>query len=150
MNIISAVFQYGELIPARYTCDGDDINPSFVFSDIPKEAKSLVMIMDDPDSPIGNWVHWTMWNIDPKIGIMPENERLQGVSEGMTNFGTSGYGGPCPNKGTHRYFFNLYALDTFLDLPSNTTKNELMEAMRGHILAEAELMGKYKRGRECH
>ncbi len=101
--------------------------------------------MDDPDSPVGNWVHWTMWNISPKTNMMPEDEKLQGISEGMTNFGTSGYGGPCPNKGTHRYFFNLYALDTVLDLPADTTRSELLEAMHGHILAEAELMGKYKK-----
>lgn len=145
MNIASTAFQYGEPIPARYTCDGEEAIPPLVFSDIPTEAKSLVLIMEDPDSPIGVWVHWTLWNINPKTHTIDGLTKLQGTSEGMTNFGTSGYGGPCPGKGTHRYFFNLFALDALLDLPADTTKNELMEAMHRHILAEAELMGKYER-----
>ncbi|GAG65703.1 unnamed protein product, partial [marine sediment metagenome] len=107
-------------------------------------AKSLVLIVDDPDAPAKTWVHWTVWNIDPKTTEILENSIPQDAVEGVTDFGTSGYGGPCPPSGTHRYFFKLYALDTTLDLSSSATVEDIQEAMEGHILDSVELIGLYE------
>ncbi len=153
MRLVSSAFNYKELIPAKYTCDGPtsrkatdgqkDINPQLAISDVPKEAKSLALIMDDPDSPSGTFTHWVMWNIDPKTAEIPEHSVPAEVAQGQNDFKKPGYGGPCPGSGTHRYFFKLYALDTLLDLPTSTTKKELEKAIEGHILITAELMGLY-------
>lgn len=145
MRITSPAFAHGEEIPSRYTCDGENINPPFVFEDVPEEAKSLALISDDPDAPAGTWVHWTFWNLDPRTERIPEGARTLSAVEGKTSFGTPGYGGPCPPSGTHRYFFKLYALDTTLDLDASASKEDLLAAMEGHILARADLMGTYTR-----
>src|SRR3989344_1940186 len=141
MKIQSSAFNNNETIPVKYTCDGENINPPLSFSDIPSDAKSLALVMDDPDAPSGTWVHWTVWNIDPKtIEIVPQN-----AIEGTTSFGKPGYGGPCPPSGTHRYFFKLYALDNTLQLSASSTKEDLEKAMEGHIIGQTDLVGLYKR-----
>lgn len=145
MIISTPAFKNGEKIPSKYTCDGENINPPLEISDIPKNAKSLVLIMDDPDSPSGTWLHWSVWNIDPATKKIDENSVPIGAVEGKTSFNINGYGGPCPHSGTHRYFFKLYALDCTLELSSEADKATLEKAMMDHILAKAELMGLYKR-----
>lgn len=134
-------------IPVRYTCDGENINPPLTISDVPWKTKSLAFIMDDPDAPRGTWVHWVLWNIDPKTKEIPENSVPQGAVQGMTDFGQSGYGGPCPPDREHRYFFKLYALDIPITLPSSATKQKIEQTIAGHILAQSELIGRYDRKR---
>ncbi len=145
MTITSPAFQNGELIPSRFTCDGDDISPALVIGNVPPEAKSLALIMDDPDAPGGMWVHWVVWNIDPKTTEIGVNKVPAGAKLGMSDFRKAPYGGPCPPSGTHRYSFKLHALDIKPELGPGTNKAGLEKAMKGHILAQAELMGKYKR-----
>lgn len=143
MKITSSAFGNGEEIPVKYTCDGEDINPPLQFEDVPADAQSLVLICNDPDAPAGTWIHWTLWNIDPKTEGIEESSLPQGAVEGQTSFGKPGYGGPCPPSGTHRYFFRLYALDCRLDLSVSATVNELKQAMADHLLASAEFFGLY-------
>ena len=145
MKLTSSAFQHQQRIPAKYTCDGQNINPPLHLTEAPPAGQSLVLIMDDPDAPRGTWVHWTVWNIDPKTSEIPENSVPAGAVQGMTDFRRPGYGGPCPPSGTHRYFFKLYALDTKLNLPAKTDKNALEKAMERHILARTELVGLYSR-----
>ena len=152
MNISSAAFTEGGMIPKKYTCDDKNVSPPLTFGDIPAGAKSLALIADDPDAPVGTWVHWVMYNIQPSTNSLPENmppEKVlsSGARHGINDFRYIGYGGPCPPGGTHRYFFKLYALDTILDLSPGASKKDLLGDMRNHILAEASLMGKYKRQR---
>ena len=144
MKITSPAFGHNQTIPAKYTCDGENINPPLQFSDVPARAQSLVLIMDDPDAPMGMWVHWTLWNIDPKISNFPENSVPEGAVQGATNR-ENRYGGPCPPDREHRYFFKLYALDAKLDLGADAKKDELESAMNGHVLDQAELVGLYNR-----
>ncbi|HAT03409.1 MAG TPA: hypothetical protein DCS29_01360 [Candidatus Magasanikbacteria bacterium] len=143
MQLTSPAFQHEGLIPSKYTCDGQDINPSLTISSVPEGAKSLALIVDDPDAPGGTWVHWVVWNIDPGIGIIAENSK-PGL-EGVTSLGQTGWGGPCPPSGTHRYYFKLYALDTLLQdgVKETVGADALVSLMEGHILGQAELMGKY-------
>ncbi len=145
MIIESPSFKNNEMIPAKYTCDAENINPALVFSRIPLAAVSLVLIVDDPDAPGGTWVHWTIWNMGPGTIEISENSLPDGSVEGNTDFGTPGYGGPCPPSGTHRYFFKLYALDTILKLDASAKAAGIEDAMQGHILGSAELIGLYKR-----
>ena len=150
LEITSSAFSNGEMIPARYTCDGSDVSPDLSWRGVPNSAKSLALICDDPDAPMGTWVHWVLFNIPAEaVGLPAEissSATLEnGARHGKNDFRRLGYGGPCPPGGTHRYFFKLYALDTELKLDSGITKAQLVEAMQGHILAEAQLMGKYKR-----
>ncbi|MDO8572664.1 MAG: YbhB/YbcL family Raf kinase inhibitor-like protein [bacterium] len=145
MEIHSPIFKSGDDIPPQYTCDGEDINPPLTFDAIPVDAKSLVIIMDDPDSPTGTWTHWLLWNISPNTKEIGEGSVPRGAVQGGTTFGASGYGGPCPGHGKHRYFFKCYALDVVLDIPEGSKKEILMESMKGHILAEAEMYGCYQR-----
>jgi Raf kinase inhibitor-like YbhB/YbcL family protein len=150
MKITSPAFKEGDMIPSKYTCDGDDISPSLQWTELPKNTQSLALISDDPDAPMGTWVHWVIYNIPPSITGLPEGlpateKLMNGERQGMTNFGRVGYGGPCPPGGTHRYYFKFYALDKGLDLKPGATKSQLLKAMEGHILAEAELMGRYTR-----
>jgi Raf kinase inhibitor-like YbhB/YbcL family protein len=148
MKLSSSVFTNGENIPIRYTCDGEDVNPPLFISGVPEGARSLALVMDDPDAPAGLWVHWTVWNIDPRTVEIPEDSVPAGAEQGLTSSGRREYGGPCPPDREHRYFFRLYALDTKLDLdPLQTGKDELKEAIHGHVLAQAELMGRYDRPR---
>jgi hypothetical protein len=145
MKLASSAFKQGENIPSQYTCDGANVNPPLQISDLPANTQSLALIMDDPDAPLGTWVHWTIWNIDPQTTEIKENSVPAGAIQGMTSFGRTGYGGPCPPSGSHHYFFKLYALDTKLDLTPNAGKDNLEQAMQNHILSYTELSGLYKR-----
>jgi len=147
---ITSAFEHGGMIPRQYTCDGKDMSPPLKWDSVPDGTKSLALICDDPDAPIGTWVHWVVFNIPPDTRELPENVPLDkvlpdGARQGITDFGNNGYGGPCPPSGTHRYFFRIYALDTELDLQPDATKADLVAAMKGHVLDEGELMGKYRR-----
>lgn len=147
MNLTSPLFKYNEKIPPRYTCDGEDINPPLLISDVPKKAKSLVLIMDDPDAvkPAGKvWDHWVVWNIPPGTKEIKEGEEPQGVY-GMGTSKNLGYKGPCPPDNGHRYYFKLYALDTEIALSYGSVKADVESAMEGHTLAQAELIGLYTR-----
>ena len=150
MKLVSSAFSEGGMIPSQYTCDGKDISPPLQWSDVPEGVKSFALICDDPDAPMGTWVHWVIYNIPDTLRQLPEavpaTEKLSdGTLQGKNDFKRFGYGGPCPPGGTHRYFFKLYALDTKLDLAPGATKAQLLDAMKGHILAEAQLIGKYGR-----
>ena len=150
INVGSTVFTEGGMIPRQYTCDGEDISPPLSWSGIPKGTKSIAIIADDPDAPGGTWVHWLVYNLPPDLKGLPENVPAQkaladGGIQGMTDFRRIGYGGPCPPSGTHRYFFKVYAIDTMLNLDPGAIKKRLLLSMEGHLLAEGELMGKYKR-----
>jgi len=145
MLIASAAFERNSSIPKKYTCDGENVNPPLTFSGVPENAKSLALIMDDPDAPRGTWVHWTMWNIDPSTINITVGSVPAGAVEGTTSSGKSGYGGPCPPSGTHHYYFKLYALDTTLNLNKSLEKQGLESAMEGHVLGQAELVGLYSR-----
>ena len=141
--LASDAFENGAKIPTKYSCDGSDVNPPLAISEVPEGAKSLALIVDDPDAPGGTWVHWVVWNIDPEIGMIEENSK-PGL-EGLTSFGNTGWGGPCPPSGTHRYFFKVYALDVelekFREEPPDA--DSIRSMMTGHVLGEAELMGTY-------
>lgn len=150
ISVSSAAFEEGGAIPSQYTCDGADMSPALAWEGILGGAKSIAVICDDPDAPMGTWVHWVMWNIAPDARGLPERVAPEptlpdGARQGISDFGRPGYGGPCPPSGTHRYYFKVYALDTMLDLPSSTKKADLLKAMDGHVLAEGQLMGKYSR-----
>lgn len=140
--VTSESFKDHSYIPATYTCDGENINPPLRLQHIPREAKSLVLIIDDPDALSGTWTHWMVWNIPPS-GKIKENS-IPGI-EGMNDFGKQHYGGPCPPSGTHRYFFKVYALDDLLELKPTATRTELEKAMNPHIIGFGELTGLYKR-----
>lgn len=145
MTISSPAFQGGQSIPTAYTCDGKDVNPPLSFGDVPTSTKGLALIMHDPDAPSGDWLHWTLWNIAPETQGIAEGDIPPGAVQGMTDSGTAGYGGPCPPSGAHRYVFELYVLDATLDLPSGASRHDLEDAMQGHVLDRAELVGTYKR-----
>lgn len=145
MKIESTAFGHNGKIPAKYTCDGENISPPLAFLSVPKSALSLALIMDDPDAPVGLWVHWLLWNISTKTMTIREGETPKEAVAGTTSFGAAQYGGPCPSDGEHRYFFKLYALDIELELPKETVKEGLEEAMTGHVLDKAELVGLYNR-----
>ena len=146
MKIISSAFENNTKIPSKYTCDGENVNPPLEFVAVPEKAKSLVLIVDDPDALSKTWAHWIVYNIDPQILSVKENSKVETGIEGITDFGNQGYGGPCPPSGTHRYFFKLYALDKVLDLPQNATKQMVEKAMEGHMIEKSELIGLSKRG----
>lgn len=148
-NLKSPVFEEGSFIPKKYTCDGDDISPPLKWEGAPGATKSYVLMMDDPDAPVGTWDHWVLFNIPLAIGDLPEGIKTppDGATEGKNSWGRTGYGGPCPPEGTHRYVFKLYALDQNLSLASGSSKKEIERAMAGHILAQSELVGKYVRNR---
>jgi Raf kinase inhibitor-like YbhB/YbcL family protein len=145
LNIHSPAFDNNSYIPSKYTCDGEDVNPPLLLENAPSRAKSLALIVDDPDAPAGTWVHWVVWNISPVAGEIGENSIPQDAKQGVNDFGKRNYGGPCPPPGTHRYFFKLYALDTLLNLDANASKADLEKAMTGHILEQAQTIGLYKR-----
>lgn len=145
MKIISSAFINNQKIPAKYTCDGQNINPPLKIEEAPEKTKSLVLIIDDPDASGGTWIHWTIWNINPETKEIPEGTVPEGAVEGMTDFGKPGYDGPCPPIGTHRYFFKLYALDNMLNLDPSAKAEDIEKSLAGHILAEAQLIGLYGR-----
>jgi len=150
MKLTSTAFSEGGMIPAQYTCNGPDVSPPLNWEDVPEETKSMALIADDPDAPVGTWVHWVLYNLPadthelqedlPKTKVLPN-----GAMQGTNDFRKIGYNGPCPPGGTHRYFFKLYALDEMVDLNPGARKKDLLDAMKGHILAECQLMGKFSR-----
>lgn len=145
MRVTSTAFKNGDLIPEKYTFDGENVNPPLNFSDVPEEAKSLAIIMEDPDAPGGTFVHWIVWNIPADIRGIREGDDMS-YPQGRNDFGNIGYDGPCPPKGSvHSYYFKVYALDTFLNLPEGATKDDLVNAISGHVLAESSIVGKYGR-----
>jgi Raf kinase inhibitor-like YbhB/YbcL family protein len=150
ITITSTGFTDEDMIPRQYTCDGEDISPPLAWTGIPEGTKSLTLICDDPDAPVGTWVHWVLFNIPPsakELGAkVPSKDTLDnGAKHGTNDFGKLGYGGPCPPGGTHRYYFKLYALDAEIPSEAGITKAQLLKEMEGHILAEGQLMGRYKR-----
>ena len=150
MEIKSPAFENEGMIPSEYTCDGKNISPQIKWENIPDHTKSLALICDDPDAPAGDWVHWVIFNIPPDVTELEENiplskELKNGAVQGLNDFRKNGYGGPCPPSGTHRYYFKLFALDKMLAPDANAKKQDLLDAMQGHILAQAQIMGKYKR-----
>ena len=152
MKVTSIAFKEGEPIPRQYTCDGINVSPPLEWSGVPKTAKTIAIIADDPDAPSATWVHWVLYNLPAEnIGMvenLPPTENLKaGGFQGKTDFDKVGYGGPCPPSGTHRYFFKVYAVDSELPLKAGATKDELLKAMEGHTVGQAQLMGTYKRSR---
>lgn len=151
IKITSSAFEDGGLIPAKYTCDGADVSPPLQWDAVPEGTKSIALICDDPDAPMGTWVHWVIFGLPADIrelaeDVPPDKTLPNGARQGTSDFGRIGYGGPCPPSGTHRYFFKIYALDRELDLPAGARKRDLLKAVEGHILGQGELVGKYKRG----
>ncbi len=151
MKISSTAFQDQGVIPSLYTCEGKNINPPLDISDVPPQAKSLVLLIDDPDvpktlRPDGNYDHWVLFNMPPTTHKIHENAIPPGI-QGKSTHGKNQYTGPCPPDREHRYFFKLYALDRMLDLPPGATKKEVEQAMEGHILAHSQLMGLYEKGK---
>jgi Raf kinase inhibitor-like YbhB/YbcL family protein len=144
LKLLSPAFRDGEDIPRKYTCEGENVNPALEIAGLPRQTRTLALIVEDPDTGHGVFDHWLVWNIHPNEPIR-END-VPGVY-GRNGFGKNGYGGPCPPQGKHRYFFHVYALDGELDLPPGSTKKELQAAMQGHILATADLMGQYQKSR---
>ena len=144
MKITSSAFQQGGNIPSKFTCDGANTSPALQISGILAEAKTLVLIVDDPDAPSGLFTHWMAWNISPQTSTVAEGSTPKGV-HGTNDFGKSGYGGPCPPSGMHRYYFKIFALDRELDLPAGAKRGQLDAAMKGHVVAQGELMGRYAR-----
>jgi hypothetical protein len=140
--VTSPAFYHNQMIPRKYTCDGEDVNPALKIENVPEQAKSLVLIVDDPDAPMGTWDHWIVWNI-PRTSEVGE-DTVPGV-EGLNSFGKHSYGGPCPPSGTHRYFFKVYALDTLLNIASNSKKKDVEKAMKDHVLSKGEFVGLYSR-----
>jgi len=150
LSITSTAFKQGERIPSKYTCDGSGVSPGLEWSDVPEGTRSFTIIADDPDAPVGTWIHWVLYNVPAETRALPEavptDASLPDASrQGKNSWGRLGYGGPCPPGGTHRYYFKLYALDTVLELPTGVSENDLLKAMKGHILSEAELMGLYSK-----
>ncbi|MCS7205690.1 MAG: YbhB/YbcL family Raf kinase inhibitor-like protein [Leptospiraceae bacterium] len=151
LEIYSPSFSHGQLIPEEFTCDGADISPPIGWKQIPKETKSLALIMDDPDAPVGLWVHWVVYNIPPLIDSLPQNVSKKGVVEiqghkitqGKNSWNRIGYGGPCPPDKEHRYFFKIYALSQETNFPTGLTAKELEQKISSIILEKAELMGRY-------
>lgn len=152
MKVTSPAFKEGDMIPARYTADGQDISVPLKIEGLPAGTQSIAVINDDPDAPMGTWVHWLVWNwpadkTDIPEAVPSDGQLPNGAFQGRTDFGSTGYGGPAPPSGTHRYYFKVYALDTKLQLKPGAAKAQLETAMKGHILAQAQLMGRYKRQR---
>lgn len=145
MRIVSSAFENNTKIPSKYTCDGENVNPPLSFLDIPANTKSLVLIMDDPDAPMGTFVHWVLFNLNPKTSEIKENSIPQSAALGKTSVGKAGYVGPCPPSGTHRYFFKLFAINKVLPLTSDVEKQTVEEAMKDSILDKAEIIGLYSR-----
>lgn len=151
LQVASAAFSAGETIPKKFTCDGPDVSPKLTWNEPPANTKSLALIMDDPDAPVGTWVHWVIYDLPGDTrelaeGIAKQEQLSSGARQGRNDFGKIGYGGPCPPPGKpHRYFFKLYALDAKLDLKAGASKANVESAMKGHILAQGELIGKYGR-----
>lgn len=144
-HLTSQAFNESEAIPSKYTCEGKNVSPPLHWDEMPKQVRSFVLIVDDPDAPSKTWVHWVLYNISAETVECKEGTVPPGALQGINDFGNTSYGGPCPPSGTHRYFFKLYALDTLLTLPQGATKEQVENAMKGHVFAETQLIGTYKR-----
>jgi Raf kinase inhibitor-like YbhB/YbcL family protein len=152
LKVTSTAFDEGGVIPAKYTCDGENVSPPLAWSGVPDGAKSLALVADDPDAPGGTWTHWVIYQIPATEKGLPENVPTRdtldgGARQGVNDFKKTGYGGPCPPSGTHHYFFKLYALDAEPNLPPGVSKEQLLKAIDGHVVAEGQLMGRYQRGK---
>lgn len=152
MTLISTAFDANGFIPAKYTCDGENISPPLIWDQVPTGTQSIALIVDDPDAPGRTFVHWVVYDIPATVRQLPEKIAADktlpnGGVQGINDFGKLGYGGPCPPSGVHRYFFKLYALDQKLALAAGATKNQILAAMENHVLAKADLIGRYKRQR---
>ena len=150
IKLTSPALEDGGMIPGKYTCDGDDVSPQLNWENIPDGTKSIAIIMDDPDAPRGTWIHWVIYNIEPDTNELHENIDTDevvnsGALQGKNSWGNIGYGGPCPPGGVHRYYFKIYALDSQALTVPGATKEQLLESIRGHIISEGELMGRYER-----
>lgn len=149
MKLESGAFKNGEEIPLKHTCDGGNFSPELIWNEAPERTKTFALIMDDPDAPGGTFVHWVVYNIPPDVNKLPEGSTYQtlpeGAKQGTNHFGDADYGGPCPPRGTHTYYFKMYALDSEVQLKEGAGKRDLLKAMEGHILAEAQLTGTYER-----
>ncbi|MEJ2103299.1 MAG: YbhB/YbcL family Raf kinase inhibitor-like protein [Ignavibacteriaceae bacterium] len=150
IKLTSIAFREGDYVPKKFTCDGENVSPPLDWNGVPAEAKSIALICDDPDAPMGTWVHWVIFNIPSSTNKLsekvPTDKVLEdGTTQGSNDFRKIGYGGPCPPGGTHRYYFKIYALDKRIELAPGATKGELLHEMNGHIIAEGMLMGKYSR-----
>jgi len=145
LSIASPAFLPDGMIPSKYTCDGANVNPPLLIGNVPEKTRSLALIVDDPDAPVGTWVHWVVWNIGAGTREIPENSVPPGALQGTNDFRKQEYGGPCPPSGTHRYFFKLYALDSSPAVKAGATKAQVEEAMKGQVIAQAELIGLYRR-----
>ena len=150
LSLASKAFKAGTRIPAKYTADGPNVSPALRWTGVPEGTKSLALVCDDPDAPVGTWIHWVIYDIPPSSTSLPENvpktpEGPGGSIQGVNDFKRYGYGGPCPPGGTHRYFFKIYALDTLIEKKAGLSKKKLLKEMEGHILAQGELMGTYSR-----
>ncbi len=146
MRLVSPAFDEGAAIPKKFTGDGMDVSPPLNWTDAPRETRSFALICDDPDAPRGTWVHWVLFNIPADAASLGEGGRAEGARQGKNDFGKLGYGGPAPPRGKpHRYYFKLYALDTTLTLPEGSTKQHVEGAIKGHVVADAQLMGTYGR-----
>jgi Raf kinase inhibitor-like YbhB/YbcL family protein len=153
VKVFTSAFREGGLIPPKYTCDGEDVSPPLEWDGVPQGAQSLALIVDDPDAPSGVFVHWLLYDIPAREnglteGIGVAGPRAGGGTQGRNGFGKTAYGGPCPPSGTHRYYFRLYALDAALGLPAGVTRQELESAMRGHLIAETQMMVRYGGGQQ--
>jgi Raf kinase inhibitor-like YbhB/YbcL family protein len=144
LAVSSPAFVQRGAIPAKYTCDGADVSPPLLIGNVPAATGSIALIVDDPDAP-GTWVHWLVWNVDPRVREIGEGKAPAGGTEGRNDWGRNSYGGPCPPSGAHRYFFRLYALDASVKLAPSSTRTDLERAMAGHVLAHGQLTGIYKR-----
>lgn len=150
IEVTSTAIEEGGMIPRKYTADGENVSPPLAWTGVPDGTKSIALLNDDPDAPVGDWVHWIIFNMNASTAGLPEGVTdheiiSSGAKLGKNDFGSLGYGGPAPPHGTHRYYFKIYALDTLLNLESGAKKPQLLKAMEGHILAEGQLMGKYAR-----
>src|SRR5205814_8144232 len=145
ISITSPAFQAGGDVPAKFTCNGTNVSPELQIGGVSNEARSLVLIFDDPDAPVGLFTHWIVWNIDPKTTQIAEGSAPGAAVQGKNDFGDVGYGGPQPPSGTHRYYFKIFALNSSLDLKSDAKRKEVDAAMKGHIIAQGQLMGKYSK-----
>jgi Raf kinase inhibitor-like YbhB/YbcL family protein len=148
--IESPAFAQNQAIPSKYTCNGPDVSPPLAWKNIPDKTQSIVLICDDPDAPGGTWVHWVCYDIPASVTTLPEgilkiDSLPGGGKQGITDFGGIGYGGPCPPSGTHRYFFKVYALDRMLGVPAGKSKKDIERAMKGHVVAQGQLIGMYSK-----
>ena len=149
ISVTSSAFNETGMIPTKYTCDGKDVSPQLAWAGIPVNAQSVALICDDPDAPVGTWVHWVVYNIPTDTNGLPETSSAEGlppgILQGLNDWQQAGYQGPCPPIGNHRYYFKLYALDTVLPDLKHPAKSALEKSMRGHIIARSELVGRYQR-----